>query len=163
MRTIDHDACFQQWEINGASLARNFDVEHVRIMNDFVGIGYGLLALKPNELETVYDGKGAVPAVHGVKAVIGAGTGLGECFLTFNGKEFDVYPAEGGHTDFAPRNQTEFDILQYCLANLKNDGVPIDRVSVERVTSGTGMRNIYNCLAAKFPGKADKAVAEKIK
>jgi glucokinase len=131
-------------------------------MNDFVGIGYGLLALKPDELETVFAGTKSDP--HGVKAVIGAGTGLGECFLTYNGKEYDVYPAEGGHTDFAPRNQTEFEILQYCLANIKgDDGKPIDRVSVERVTSGTGMKNIYNYLAEKKPGKADQQIAERIR
>lgn len=131
-------------------------------MNDFVGIGYGLLALKPAELETVHAGNGK-PDAKGVKAVIGAGTGLGECFLTFNGKEFDVFPAEGGHADFAPRNQTEFELMQYVLATAKDEGKPVDRVSVERVTSGTGLRTIYNFLSSKQPGKAHPGIAEKIR
>jgi hypothetical protein len=46
-------------------------------------------------------------------ACLGAGTGLGEVYLTHNGKNYDVWPAEGGHTDFAPRNQVEFDLLKY--------------------------------------------------
>ena len=91
-------------------------------MNDFVGVGYGLLALKPHELEVVHAGSGINAT--GPKAVIGAGTGLGECFMTHNGKNYDVYPAEGGHADFAPRNQLEFEIMEHVKkTGYTEDGV----------------------------------------
>lgn len=101
--------------IDGAVVARTFGAQTVRIMNDFVGNGYGLLALSDADLELVYTPPGFkkqdLPRT-GVKAVIGAGTGLGQCFLTHNGLQYDVWASEGGHTDFAPRNETEFGILK---------------------------------------------------
>lgn len=108
--------------IDGAELASKFRMEEVRVINDFVGIGYGLLALKPSELELVRGAAdGTPPAPQGVKGVIGAGTGLGECFLTHNGVNYDVWPAEGGHADFAPRDQTEFEIMEYIKKTEKSD------------------------------------------
>jgi len=90
-------------------------MEKVSIINDFAGIGFGLLALEDSDLEAVYGGgaDGPRPQPRAPKAVIGAGTGLGEAYLTHNGSVYDVYPCEGGHADFAPRNQTEFDIMQH--------------------------------------------------
>lgn len=41
-------------------------------------------------------------------ATIGAGTGLGECFLTpGEGGHYVAYPSEGGHAEFPPRTETE--------------------------------------------------------
>jgi glucokinase len=145
------------WAMDGAVLARQFNVVHsVRIINDFVGIGYGLLALGPSELEVVH--RGSPPDPCGVRAVIGAGTGLGECFLTHNGKAYDVWGAEGGHADFAPRNQLEFNIMEDIK---KTNG--LDRVSIERVTSGLGLRSIYEYLSKTKPGVANAEVAAKIR
>ena len=101
--------------IDGAALSAHFRMEQVDIINDFAGIGFGLLALEDSDLELVHGGgvDGAQPQPRGPKAVIGAGTGLGEAYLTHNGAVYDVYPCEGGHTDFAPRNQVEFAIMQH--------------------------------------------------
>lgn len=104
----------EPWLIDGAALADSFKAHKVVLLNDFVGIGYGLLALSSKDLQVVHPGCGKVNPT-GVKAVIGAGTGLGECFLTHNGRDYDVWPAEGGHADFAPRNRTEFEILEHIL------------------------------------------------
>ena len=48
--------------------------------------------------------------------------------------------SEGGHVDFAPRNEREFELLQYLREKL--DG----RVSYERVLSGPGLFNVYSFL-----------------
>ena len=48
-------------------------------------------------------------------AIIGAGTGLGQGFLIKQGQDYYVYPSEGGHADFAPRTELEFQLLKYLL------------------------------------------------
>ena len=79
--------------------------------------------------------------------VIGAGTGLGEVFMTPRGGDgvYEAWPSEGGHVEFAPRNELEFECLQFIKQKLGG------RVSVERVVSGTGLVNVYEFLRSKFP------------
>jgi glucokinase len=50
------------------------------------------------------------------------------------------YPSEGGHADYAPRNEDEIDLLRFLKQ--KYDG----RISFERVVSGQGLTNIYEFL-----------------
>ena len=62
------------------------------------------------------------------------------------------YPSEGGHTDFAPRNEDEIDLLRFLKR--KYNG----RISYERVVSGMGMTNIYEFLRdVRGHGRADMA------
>ena len=82
-------------------------------------------------------------------ACVGAGTGLGECFLAAAGPDADyvAFPSEGGHAEFAPRNELELEMLAF----LKDRFSEKNRISVERVVSGPGLANIYDFLRAKFP------------
>ena len=42
---------------------------------------------------------------HGVKAVVGPGTGIGEAFLAkTNGDLYETFPSEGGHVNFTIQN-----------------------------------------------------------
>jgi glucokinase len=91
-------------------------------------------------------------------AVIGAGTGLGECFLVSLGDAVKVYPTEGGHTDFAPRSELEFQLLKYLLAKHN-----IDRVSVERVVSGLGLVSIYQFLRDRDFAPETREIAETVR
>jgi glucokinase len=157
------------WKIDGAALTRQFRLPGRAILiNDFVGIGYGLLALDNTDLEVVYKPPPSVvlpshASSIGVKAVIGAGTGLGECYLTHNGQFYDVWGSEGGHADFAPRNQTEWEIFQHIMKTTKHsDGTPIERCSIERVTSGSGLPKIYEYLSMKYPQRINREAAQKI-
>ena len=49
-------------------------------------------------------------------------------------------PSEGGHTDYAPRNEDEIDLLRFLKQ--KYNG----RISFERVVAGMGMTSIYEFL-----------------
>jgi len=51
----------------------------------------------------------------GVKSIIGAGTGLGKAFAVTSSNQsyYKVCPTEGGHQDFAPQNDTEWDYFKY--------------------------------------------------
>eukprot|EP00967_Tisochrysis_lutea_P034931 scaffold41771_cov32-Tisochrysis_lutea.AAC.2 len=83
-------------------------------------------------------------------ACVGAGTGLGECFLTADSRgTYTCYPSEGGHAEFAPRSPLTHDLRDQLVRLYDTqdssflDGSRRKRVSVERVVSGPGLANIY--------------------
>ncbi len=126
------------WHINAIEIAKTLQIPQVKLINDFVAIGYGIGQLPPADLHTIQAGQ---PRQTAPKAVIGAGTGLGQGFLIHNGTDYQVVAAEGGHTDFAARSLAEFGLWQYICQHKQ-----IDRVSTERVVSGQGIVNIYQYL-----------------
>eukprot|EP00300_Choanocystis_sp_HF-7_P030825 c39788_g1_i1.p1 GENE.c39788_g1_i1~~c39788_g1_i1.p1 ORF type:complete len:888 (+),score=215.31 c39788_g1_i1:301-2664(+) len=142
------------WVIDGDALAKDLGIQSVRLVNDFVANGYGLLSLKESETVTLQD----VPAKSGAPiGLIGAGTGLGVCFLTSSPENPDIYnayPSEGGHTEFAPRTDLEIELLQF----LKHKFGEGSRVSVERICSGKGISNVYEFLRSKFADKVNPEV-----
>jgi glucokinase len=78
----------------------------------------------------------------GHRGLVSAGTGLGEALLIWDPKlqSHLPIPSEGGHCDFAPRNEREIALLNYLRHALKG------RVSFERVVSGIGIKNVYAFL-----------------
>ncbi|HEX7955299.1 MAG TPA: glucokinase [Pyrinomonadaceae bacterium] len=76
----------------------------------------------------------------GHRALIAAGTGLGMAAIYFDGARYHPMPSEGGHVDFAPRDEREFELLSYLRERIGG------RVSYERVLSGMGIFNIYTFL-----------------
>lgn len=58
-------------------------LERVKIVNDFVGMGYGALDLNLDKetVELMPDSKSKIDPL-GPKVCVGAGTGLGECYMT---------------------------------------------------------------------------------
>ncbi|OSX77252.1 hypothetical protein BU14_0154s0029 [Porphyra umbilicalis] len=103
------------WILDSAGLADEFGIPSVELVNDFVANGYGVLTLSPEEVVLVQDGK----AVRGgVIALIGAGTGLGQCFLTAGGAgggdgEYTAWGSEGGHVDWAPTTAVQGRLLRF--------------------------------------------------
>ena len=70
----------RDWEIDGAKIAKEFQIKRVLIANDFVALGYGLLTVDDaTECICLQD---APKLLNAPIACIGAGTGLGQCFLT---------------------------------------------------------------------------------
>jgi len=81
------------------------------------------------------------PIVPGAqKVLIGAGTGIGECLLTKSPQStsYDIFPCEGGHTDFAARNYLEYGYMEFVKNELK-----VDRCSVERCIAGPAIPLMY--------------------
>ncbi len=140
------------WQLEGDRLAQELHLEAVTLINDFAGIGYGVVGLKPEDLHCLQAGQ---PDPLGPIAVIGAGTGLGEAVVIPQGKgQYRVFPTEGGHTDFAPRNPTETALLDYFKTEKK-----LKRVSVERVVSGMGIVDIYHCCRDRLAIPESPAMA----
>ena len=126
------------WFLDTKRLERELGIATISLINDFAAVGYGVLGLEAADLLTLQPGK---PQRAAPIAVIGAGTGLGQGFLIQQGDRYQVFASEGGHTDFAPRSELEFQLLKYLL-----DKHDIQRVSVERVVSGQGIVAIYQFL-----------------
>ena len=123
------------WLIRVADIKAKLSLEKVKLINDFEAVGYGIEMLLPTDLETLQKGKARD---NGVRAFIGAGTGLGVGFMAYDerGKYF-VYPTEGGHVDFAPTDDLQVELFKYLRKKYH-------RVSFERVLSGQGLVNIYH-------------------
>ncbi|BAZ29662.1 glucokinase [Cylindrospermum sp. NIES-4074] len=126
------------WFLDTERLVQQLGIPSISLINDFAAIGYGIFGLTKQDLLTLQPGLHRPEAP---MAVIGAGTGLGQGFLIKQGNHYQVFPSEGGHADFAPRNELEFQLMKYLL-----DKHDIQRVSVERVVSGLGIVSIYQFL-----------------
>ena len=124
------------WMIRARQLAKRLKLKTVALLNDLEATAYGIFTLKPRELFTLNAGRGKRP---GNKALIAAGTGLGEAALYHDGREYFPSASEGGHGDFAPRNEIEIELLRYLIGKFGH-------VSYERVLSGPGLWNIYEYL-----------------
>ena len=126
------------WALDVRDLAKTLSIEHIFLINDLEANGYGIPELAPDKISTLHDGD--VSSV-GHRGLIAAGTGLGEALLIWDGKNRHIpIPSEGGHCDFAARNDTEIALLQYLHRTLEG------RVSFERVVSGIGIKNVYAFL-----------------
>lgn len=121
------------WLVDAKSLAKQLALKNVGLINDLEAIGYGLPDLTESDLATLNEG---IPSSGGNIAIIAAGTGLGEAACFWDGKVHHPFGSEGGHTDFAPRNLLEMELLTYLMAKF-------DRVSYERILSGSGLFEIY--------------------
>ncbi|HIK56725.1 MAG TPA: glucokinase [Synechococcales cyanobacterium M55_K2018_004] len=143
------------WVLQGDRLETELQIPHVALINDFEAVGYGILGLKPEDLYTLQPG---CPNPEAPIAVIGAGTGLGQGFLLKIGDRYRVFPSEGGHADFAPHSEQEFQLLRYLLEKFG-----IDRISAERVVSGQGIVSIYQFLRDRQAAPEAPQVAEKIR
>jgi len=141
------------WAFDSDRLATEFNIPKISLINDFVAVGYGVLGLQPHDLHTLQHGNVMERSPIGV---IGAGTGLGEAYLGWNGDRYEVYATEGGHTDFAPRNELEIELLKYLQKRH-------DRVSVERVVSGMGIVAIYQFLRDRQVAPESPEIAEKVR
>ncbi len=138
------------WTIDAQAVAARMSIPDVLLINDFAAVGHGIAELGEHDIVTLQRG---VPQPHGTRVVVGAGTGLGVCMLTWQGAGYAVHPSEGGHTDFAPINEAQ-DIL---LASLRQ---AFGRVSYERVVSGPGLLRIFSVLENGGVGEASKQLRE---
>jgi len=146
-------------EIDGDALGKELNIHPFRLMNDFEAIGYSLLKLPKESLVQINE---VQPLEGKRKAVIGPGTGLGECVLhPTSDKEgkftYSVCPTEGGHKDFAVTEDIDIDYLRYSLKNVPEVKV-FRHLSTERAFCGPSIPHMYNffCeIAKKEPTEKD--------
>lgn len=126
------------WTLDARELQASLRIEHIFLINDLEANGYGIPELAPESVFTLHE---ADPSSVGHRGLVSAGTGLGEALLIWDGNLRHLpIPSEGGHGDFAARNDQEIALLQYLRRTLEG------RVSTERVVSGLGIKNVYAFL-----------------
>jgi glucokinase len=124
------------WVIDSRDLAKQLKLESVGMINDLEAFAYGIDGLDSKDFVTLNEGS---EDAEGNRAVISARTGLGVAGLFWDGFRHHPFGCEGGHADFAPRNELEMTLLMYLQ---KKYG----RISCERILSGPGIKNIYDFL-----------------
>lgn len=129
------------WRLHASQLAEKFSIPRVALINDFQAIGYGIDELTDSDLVTLQAGE---PVPHGVRAVIGAGTGVGHAILAWCNHHYQVLSSEAGHSSFAPVNALQRELLAYLETQF-------NPVSLERVLSGPGIENIFRFFSAREP------------
>lgn len=125
------------WRIDADALCELLPLKQVTLINDFAAVGEGIACLTEDDLLILQAGR---PEPDAPRAVIGAGTGLGQAYMTPQQDGWRVWATEGGHTDFAPTDALQQQLLDYLLQQYVH-------VSYERLVSGMGLENIYQFLA----------------
>jgi glucokinase len=136
------------WTVNRAALARAIGIPRTAILNDFSAIGHGLALLREDDTVVLQRGD---PVAHAPIAIIGAGTGLGQGYLLWNGSRYEVYASEGGHVDLAAHDEIEFGLVQALQSEYGH-------ASVERLLSGPGIEWAYRYLATRGVAPVQAAV-----
>jgi glucokinase len=127
-------------EFDIKEVEKELGFEALYVLNDFEANGYGILGMT----REMYTEVTKIPAVPGApKILLGTGTGLGEAIVTKGSSTDDyiVFPGEGGHVDFAPRNEAEFGFMLYVKKKLN-----LERVSYERCCCGLAIPLMFDYL-----------------
>jgi len=140
------------WIIESKRLAEELDLKKALLINDLEANAWGIAFLDPADLVSLNQVKGT-PV--GNQAVISAGTGLGEAGMYWDGTKHLVFASEGGHADFASRNELETELLRYLR-------VRFGHVSYERIVSGPGLVNVFNFLRDTGRGVEPKWLADEM-
>lgn len=124
------------WTVDGAEMAKFLGLPRVRLLNDLQATAYGVGVLGPSDVEMIAPG---IPVENATRAVIAAGTGLGESILYWDGAQYVAMPSESGHADFAPNTDQQADLWKYL--KVKNEFV-----FQELILSGRGFQHIHEFL-----------------
>lgn len=133
------------WQLEENRLAQDCGLLRVELVNDFVVIIDALPHLQPTQVTPVRVGKAVETAQ---RLVLGAGTGLGVAMGVPTASGLLGIATEAGHGTFAPRSEAEWRMSQWLKVDLG-----IERLSIERVVSGTGLGAVARwLLAERHPG-----------
>ena len=132
------------WTIDAKELAAQLKLNSVGLLNDLEAYAYGVDALESKDFVTLSEGS---EDAEGNRAVISARTGMGMAGLYWDGFRHHPFASEGGHADFAPKDDLQLELMNYLKKRYEH-------VSCERVLSGPGIRNIYEFL--RDTGKAEE-------
>ena len=124
------------WQISALQIAEHTGIHRVFLLNDLEANAWGIRSLAEDDFFSLQTAAGDPD---GNRAIIAAGTGLGEAGLFHDGTNLLPYATEGGHTDFSPTSELEIELLRYLQPRYQH-------VSWERLLSGPGLETIHEFL-----------------
>lgn len=139
------------WKLAESRLALDCDLKRVSLVNDFAVLIYGLPHLAPSQMATIRAGE-AIPGEPVL--VLGAGTGLGVAIGLPTENGLQAMASEAAHGEFAPRSEEEWQLRQWLL-----DDLGLERLSIERVVSGTGLGHVARWLISQAMTADDHPLA----
>lgn len=143
------------WTADGEELSAILGIPTL-VINDFTAIAYGLPLLDhrdPKVLTPIPRDDGYLPSPRGtVRAVIGAGTGLGVGCLIETPVGYTAIPSEGGHIDFCG-----FDSPSKELVRMVEERIGVVP-EAELFISGQGLVNIHDFFRNRRVGGSSPAM-----
>jgi len=132
------------WNISGNALQRKFNFKSCELINDFAVQIYGIPFLKENQYSTIQNGNLSEGANNDLHAIVGAGTGLGIARGIISENKVKVLASEGGHVEYSPKSELEWELKIWL-----KDSLNLERISCERIISGTGLSRIAEWRLSK--------------
>ena len=132
------------WNISGNALQNKFNFKSCELINDFAVQIYGIPFLKKNQYSTIQNGSNSEGTNNDLHAIVGAGTGLGIARGIISGEKVKVLASEGGHVEYSPKSKLEWELKIWLKNYLK-----VERISCERIISGTGLSRIAEWRLSK--------------
>lgn len=142
------------WLLEQEALAAACGLEQVELVNDFAVLIYGLPHLAAEQqapLRGPAIGESQAPV-----AILGAGTGLGVAIGVPTPTGLVAVASEASHAEFAPRDEAEWQLKRWLMADLG-----LQRLSIERVVSGTGLGEVMRWQLAVHPDGVDHPLARR--
>jgi glucokinase len=119
-------------EIAASEIGARFGTTRTRLLNDLEAMASAIDVLGADELLPLQEGI----MQDGMRAVIAAGTGLGQAYLHRTNGRWHPVPTEAGHADFAARTDRELELVRMLRERY-------GRAEVEQVISGQGLLNLF--------------------
>ena len=138
------------WTLNADELEAALGIPRIRLINDFQSVGYGIGVLKPEDMVILQEG---AEVRQGTRVIIGAGTGLGQGFLVWQGDHYEVVASEGGHADFSPMDDLQIELLRYLRKRYR-------WATWERAVSGRGLVNVFEFLVETQKGQMSSVLQQ---
>ena len=124
------------WPVALEATQREAGLRSLQLINDFEAVALAIPHVRADALAPLHGS--ADPATAWPALVLGPGTGLGAALRFADGAR-PVLASEVGHSALSAGTALELDVLRLLLQRW-------DHVDNERILSGTGMLNLYQCL-----------------
>ena len=130
------------WVLSEEALANATGLRQLELVNDFAVLIHGLPHFDQQQQVVLQEAQtptapSSNQATNGPVAILGAGTGLGMARGIPGNQGWVALASEGGHREFAPRTEEEWQLACWLRRDLN-----LERLSVERIVSGTGLGHV---------------------
>ena len=140
------------WSICVSATKKQLGLNKLLIVNDFAAYAYAIQYIDASYFRSIKEGTGLDDCPI---AVLGPGTGLGVAMLVKQDGRVNALALEGGHMALAANTALQAAIIEFLSRRFQ-------RVSIERVFSGPGLRYLYQALAAVEGRQFDKLTTAEI-